>query len=682
MKSKLIIPILITLLSLISFSVFAVPPAISYQGYLTDPSGSPVDGNVDITFSLYDAETSGSHSWQETQISVAVSKGLFKVDLGAISPFATGQFDIPMWLGIKVGVDAEMSPRQPLSSVGYAFKAEDAETLGGLSPVDLNQSAHVTNAANPHNVTAAQAGAATITALGLHTTNSANPHNVSSIQIGAATTSDLNSHKINTAAHHSKYTNAEAIAAMNTKADINALNHDKYTDNAAVLAIKANDGAGSTLDADLLDGMQANELIDAASDEVRTPIPNNSSEFRITLPGSYYLTGNKTVTNGFGIRVSAANVTVDLMGFTIQGAAASTSHGIQVDTGYVTIKNGHIRGFGGSGVFSFGIYTSVINVEADMNEGTGINLSNSSGSIIDNCLSHMNNGSGFGSGENSVIKNSAAIDNKGEYGIYALSDSAVLNNKVMGNSKWGIYSFNSMLLVNNAVNNNNTTNTAGYGGVHSGKNSKVKNSLVNRNLGNGITVGEGNLITGNTVNENSLNGIQTGIDSKVQDNIINKNGNHGIIANEGNFITGNVANDNAVNGIEARDHSILIANLVNMNGYWGIYAYGASTLEDNKVYYNNQAQINAVGGIHVLNDSLVENNTAFRNFYAGIIVASSDNVLRSNHVTDSPAVGGTSLCYQFNSSDNVIVENTATGCIFAFDGAVPTGSKAVGNIAW
>ncbi len=111
----------------LSFGVSAVPGSLSYQGYLTDPSGSPVNGTVSVTFALYDIDVGGLEQWSELQ-TVEVSQGLFQVELGTdvLNPFAAGLFDLPLWLGMAVEIDAEMSPRTPLTSVGFAFKAEDA----------------------------------------------------------------------------------------------------------------------------------------------------------------------------------------------------------------------------------------------------------------------------------------------------------------------------------------------------------------------------------------------------------------------------------------------------------------------------------------------------------------------------------------------------------------------------
>ncbi len=157
-----LIQLFIAILALcMALNANAVPGSLSYQGYLTDPSGSPINGAVSVTFTLHDADIAGSSQWTETQ-NVDISQGLFQVELGAdgLNPFSAGLFDLPLWLGMAVELDSEMPPRTPLTSVGFAFKAEDAETVGGNTALDLDQSAHVTDTGNPHSVSAAQTGAA------------------------------------------------------------------------------------------------------------------------------------------------------------------------------------------------------------------------------------------------------------------------------------------------------------------------------------------------------------------------------------------------------------------------------------------------------------------------------------------------------------------------------------------
>ncbi len=109
-----------------------IPRTIGYQGVLTDASGSAVpDGDYSLTFRLYDVRTGGSPLWEEGQV-VAVAKGVFNVMLGSVVPLAL-PFDRPYWLGVTVGGGVELSPRIPLTSSGYSFRAASTESIGGIT---------------------------------------------------------------------------------------------------------------------------------------------------------------------------------------------------------------------------------------------------------------------------------------------------------------------------------------------------------------------------------------------------------------------------------------------------------------------------------------------------------------------------------------------------------------------
>jgi len=99
------------------------------QGYLATAAGAPVEGTVNIAFGLYDALAGGNLVWLETQ-SVTVSGGVYNARLGVVQPLDPSQFRGPLYLGIAVGGDAEMSPRRPLSAAPYALTAREAISLG------------------------------------------------------------------------------------------------------------------------------------------------------------------------------------------------------------------------------------------------------------------------------------------------------------------------------------------------------------------------------------------------------------------------------------------------------------------------------------------------------------------------------------------------------------------------
>jgi len=112
-----------------------VPHLINYQGRLTNTAGNPLNGSYPMTFTLYSEPTGGTPLWTETQ-TVPVTRGVFSVLLGNAASISSTVFDgSDRWLGVKVGSDSEMVPRRRVVSVGYAYRAEDAnnaDTVDGL----------------------------------------------------------------------------------------------------------------------------------------------------------------------------------------------------------------------------------------------------------------------------------------------------------------------------------------------------------------------------------------------------------------------------------------------------------------------------------------------------------------------------------------------------------------------
>ncbi|MBI5409165.1 MAG: collagen-like protein [Nitrospirae bacterium] len=133
-KMSLIFLTGLLLLTLISLAVAEIPKTINYQGYLKDKTtGYPVNGTVQMTFSIYDVGTGGTALWSETQ-SVPMSNGIYNVILGDINPLNLS-FDTQYYLGVKVEADNEMTPRQPLTSVGYSFKAKTSDSASNANDV-------------------------------------------------------------------------------------------------------------------------------------------------------------------------------------------------------------------------------------------------------------------------------------------------------------------------------------------------------------------------------------------------------------------------------------------------------------------------------------------------------------------------------------------------------------------
>ncbi len=172
-RSIVYVSLMLTMLFIVGTPVSGladVPMQFSYQGELRDAAGNPIpDDTYSMVFSLYNVPSGGSSLYSESH-SVPVLSGIFSV---LLSGFPSSIFDADVYLGIRVGPnDSEMMPRKKLTSAPFALtsaEAENARTLEGYDASQLNQSAHVSDMENPHGVTAAQTGAATLS--DIHWTN-------------------------------------------------------------------------------------------------------------------------------------------------------------------------------------------------------------------------------------------------------------------------------------------------------------------------------------------------------------------------------------------------------------------------------------------------------------------------------------------------------------------------------
>ena len=107
----------------------AVPHLIRYQGQAVDRNQVPLEGPYTLTFRLYDAATAGAKLWEEVQPNVPVTGGVFSVLLGQVTPLDPVDWTQPRWLSIQVNTEPELLPRQRITSVPLALRAEVAEGL-------------------------------------------------------------------------------------------------------------------------------------------------------------------------------------------------------------------------------------------------------------------------------------------------------------------------------------------------------------------------------------------------------------------------------------------------------------------------------------------------------------------------------------------------------------------------
>lgn len=123
-----------------------IPATFNYQGFMRNPDGSLMNGTYTLTAKIYTAPVAGSALYTETFPSVSVRDGLFNIVLGSNpqgqnlpAVFSTA----PRYIGIALGEEAELIPRQRVHGVPWALYATNAITA-----------THATNATNATNFTA------------------------------------------------------------------------------------------------------------------------------------------------------------------------------------------------------------------------------------------------------------------------------------------------------------------------------------------------------------------------------------------------------------------------------------------------------------------------------------------------------------------------------------------------
>lgn len=132
-KNMSMLMILLTFFGILSFCYVEaqIPQYIGYQGRLKDTGGNPMGGNYQFDFRIYDAAVAGNLVWSESQ-NLTVTDGYFSASLGVNTPLNL-DFDQPYWLSTEVNLDGEMTPRARINSVGYSYTSDktfSAETLG------------------------------------------------------------------------------------------------------------------------------------------------------------------------------------------------------------------------------------------------------------------------------------------------------------------------------------------------------------------------------------------------------------------------------------------------------------------------------------------------------------------------------------------------------------------------
>jgi parallel beta-helix repeat protein len=433
--------------------------------------------------------------------------------------------------------------------------------------------------------------------------------------------------------------------------------------------------------------------------DVATLSGSGPSLHQISSPGSYYLSENITITDpsGWGIYITAPDVTLDLNGFRIFSNSSST-YGIflHANAYNCTIKNGAITGVDyGVGEQAGTNSTSLENLRI-VALHTGLNLANSSTVIGCQVTAYDSNSvQGIVVDESALIKNCSVDGFQSSYGILATKGTTVVDTivtnclngisgtygvliqgcTVSNNLSVGINSTVADVLIKDCeVVNNGATginistnstdaaceiidcNVSDNGGVGISLNTtivKLDNCNVANNTGNGIYSVNGATISNCTVTNNTGQyAIRSGAFSRIEnchlrDNIWSQastNANYGIYVLDGSTVTGCTVSGTG----SAQSPS------VGTNGI-GIYGNRKVRILNCEVSFCQGDAIRVSQSCHIEGNLCISNGgrTVQTRDGAGIHSTSFDNVIDGNTVYDN------SRGIDVDTSNNLIIRNLA-----------------------
>jgi hypothetical protein len=316
------------------------------------------------------------------------------------------------------------------------------------------------------------------------------------------------------------------------------------------------------------------------------------SLFKITQPGSYYLTGNITgVAAKHGIEIEVGGVTLDLNGFDLVGIAGMGAFdGVSVTVPSLTniaIVNGSVRNWGSNGVnlaMNFGgNHGSCTAVRASGNTGVGIG-----GSTVTNCMADNNTGAGI---VGVAVTNCVAGGNTGG----GIGGYTVTNCAAGGNTGYGIRLNVGGTATNCSASGNNGDGILVSTGGYPGGSGTITHCAARLNQGAGIRVGHGATISECSVGENTA-GIIADTGCTVSNCSVYSNKGHaslslGIGVGDGSTVAGCTVRENDIAGIVCTSQCVVRDNNCTDNGGLtpgggaGIHVQGAgNTIQGNKCF--------------------------------------------------------------------------------------------------
>lgn len=370
-----------------------------------------------------------------------------------------------------------------------------------------------------------------------------------------------------------------------------------------------------------------------AVNAINTP-GDADSLFKITQPGSYYLTGNITGAIGrHGIEIATGGVTLDLNGFDLVGVAGMGAFdGVSVTVNGVTniaVVNGSVRSWGGDGVnlgLSFTDGCHVEGVVASGNAGLGISVGEAS--TVTGCSASLNTSFGIRAARASTISRCAAIRNGGS-GISTLGDCSVSDCSAFSNTGDGF----------------------------EGSASAYSACVANNNAGNGFDATSGSTLINCTATSNTVDGIKVGIGASVNACVAHNNSGIGInVSTAVNIGAGSTvidcsARENTLGGISCTYHCLIRGNTCSDTGSTasngpGILVTGTLNRIEGNTCVGSDVGIRVDG-----TNNFIVRNTCSSNAVNWVIAAGNDLAPIVNALENAAVVNGNTYAGNLGSTD-------------------------------
>ncbi|MEM0982712.1 MAG: right-handed parallel beta-helix repeat-containing protein [Planctomycetota bacterium] len=325
--------------------------------------------------------------------------------------------------------------------------------------------------------------------------------------------------------------------------------------------------------------------------EPRTPLSaeatpgDSNSVFRITQPGSYYLTGNVVAAaDQSGIVIIAPDVTLDLNGFLVSGPAGSAVEGIDSSQQRVHVMNGFVRGF-----------------------TDGVDLS-ARGCTVESLTVTGASSNGIDMGIDSRVIGCTATDN-GNNGIDAFSRSSVTGCTANANGSFGIRA-GSQSSVIDCIASANTGR-----GITTGTNAVVSRCVANSNMDDGISTGNGAVVESCSARDNADTGFLLGTGVLVDGCNAFSNDGIGFNAGTATRLQGCAAGFNAGGGYRLTSRCSLVGSAADSNSFFGVETTGSSnTVRECDISSSPVAfDLLSNGSALIINNTLASNTVAFTN---------------------------------------------------------------------